>query len=127
MTNVLRRESSGKINKEWIYFQSHYSITKGAHWLGFGTDYVRRIPVNSKGRMIIQKLDEAIQEELDMDRCPIFVNGTAGTTVLGAIDDIDAIADVCQKYGIWMHVDVSSNFFNFFKFNFEIQKIPLYI
>ncbi|MDG2455765.1 MAG: pyridoxal-dependent decarboxylase, partial [Bacteroidia bacterium] len=33
------------------------------------------------------------------------VNATAGTTVLGAFDDINALADVCQKYRLWLHVD----------------------
>ena len=33
--------------------------------------------------------------------------GTTGTTVLGACDDLNAVADVCQKHGVWFHVDVS--------------------
>ncbi len=36
---------------------------------------------------------------------PYFVNATAGTTVAGAFDPLDAIADVCEKHGLWMHVD----------------------
>ncbi|XP_075984578.1 cysteine sulfinic acid decarboxylase isoform X2 [Anticarsia gemmatalis] len=84
---------------------SHYSITKAAHWLGFGTDQIRRIPVNSKGQILVQKLDEAIQKEKALCRYPVFVNAMAGTTVLGSIDDIDAVADVCKKHGVWMHVD----------------------
>lgn len=87
--------------------QSHYSIKKAAHWLGFGTDSIRTIQTNAKGQMLVHKLDETIQIEKDLGRCPIFVNGMAGTTVLGAIDDLEAVADVCQKHGVWMHVDVS--------------------
>lgn len=37
---------------------------------------------------------------------PSFVMATTGSTVLGSCDDLNAIADVCEKYGIWMHVDV---------------------
>ena len=36
---------------------------------------------------------------------PFFVNATAATTVMGAFDPFDAIADVAQKYGLWMHID----------------------
>ena len=36
---------------------------------------------------------------------PFFVNATAGTTVLGAYDPLHAIADVCERHGLWMHVD----------------------
>lgn len=38
-------------------------------------------------------------------KVPYFVNATAGTTVYGAYDPLDKIADICQKYGLWMHVD----------------------
>lgn len=37
---------------------------------------------------------------------PMFVNATAGTTVYGAFDPINEIADICEKYNIWLHVDV---------------------
>lgn len=39
---------------------------------------------------------------------PFFVSATAGTTVYGAFDPLIAISDICKKYNIWMHVDVSS-------------------
>lgn len=39
---------------------------------------------------------------------PFMVNATAGTTVLGAFDPIEEIADLCEKYNLWLHVDVSS-------------------
>lgn len=79
---------------------------KGAHWLGFGTDNIIQIATNEFGQMDLKQLAAGIQREKDSGRYPVMVNATAGTTVLGAIDDMDAIADVCQKHGIWMHVDV---------------------
>lgn len=38
---------------------------------------------------------------------PFFVSATAGTTVYGAFDPLIAISDICRKYSVWMHVDVS--------------------
>lgn len=38
---------------------------------------------------------------------PLYVNATAGTTVYGAFDPIQEIADICEKYNLWLHVDVS--------------------
>lgn len=38
---------------------------------------------------------------------PFFVSATAGTTVYGAFDPLIAIADICKKHSVWMHVDVS--------------------
>ncbi|XP_050355162.1 glutamate decarboxylase 1 isoform X1 [Nymphalis io] len=84
---------------------SHYSIMKAAHWLGFGTENVRIIRTNDFGQLVAEELEVTIQKELALGRYPVLVNATAGTTVLGAIDDLDAVADICQKYGIWMHVD----------------------
>lgn len=52
-------------------------------------------------------LEEAIQETERKGHVPLVVVGTAGTTVLGAFDPLDKIADVCRKYHIWFHVDVS--------------------
>ncbi|XP_059051634.1 cysteine sulfinic acid decarboxylase [Achroia grisella] len=84
---------------------SHYSIKKAAHWLGFGTECIRIIKTNNNGQMIVEDLEKAIQKEKDCGRYPLLVNATAGTTVLGAIDNLEAVADICKKYGVWMHVD----------------------
>lgn len=40
----------------------------------------------------------------------MYVNATAGTTVYGAFDPINAIADICEKYNMWLHVDVRPYF-----------------
>ncbi|CAH0402477.1 unnamed protein product [Chilo suppressalis] len=84
---------------------SHYSIKKAAHWLGFGTESVKVINTNNEGQMSPSELEDAIERELELGRRPLMVNATAGTTVLGAIDELEAIAKVCQKFNVWMHVD----------------------
>ncbi|XP_028038924.1 acidic amino acid decarboxylase GADL1 isoform X2 [Bombyx mandarina] len=84
---------------------SHYSIRKAAHWLGFGTESLRPIKANEHGQMIVSELEKAIEREKEENRYPVLVNATAGTTVLGAIDDLNDIANVCKKHGVWMHVD----------------------
>lgn len=60
-----------------------------------------------RGRMNPQKLKEMIDTHRAEGRLPFFVNCTAGTTVMGAFDPIQEIADICQENNIWMHVDVS--------------------
>lgn len=57
--------------------------------------------------MLASDLEKQIGIVLKDNRLPYFVNATAGTTVLGAFDNLDEIADVCEKYNIWLHVDVS--------------------
>ncbi|CAH4027522.1 unnamed protein product [Pieris brassicae] len=83
----------------------HYSIMKAAHWLGLGTESVRLIKSNQCGQMVIEELERAMKNDIISNKVPIMVNGTAGTTVLGAIDNLDKIADICAEHGVWMHVD----------------------
>ncbi|XP_026332035.1 cysteine sulfinic acid decarboxylase-like [Hyposmocoma kahamanoa] len=84
---------------------SHYSIMKAAHWLGLGTDCVRVIKADERGVMVTEALNKAIEEEIEANNIPLLVNATAGTTVLGAIDDLQSIAATCKKFGVWLHVD----------------------
>jgi len=57
--------------------------------------------------MIPEDLEKKIKEAKSEKRIPFFVNTTCGTTVLGSFDPIEKIADVCEKYKLWLHVDVS--------------------
>lgn len=86
--------------------QSHYSIKLGCAVSGIGTDNCVTVPSDIGGRMIPTELERLICERLEMGHCPIMVNATAGTTVLGAFDPLNKISDICRKYNLWMHVDV---------------------
>lgn len=57
--------------------------------------------------MIIKDLERAIQDTEDNGNIPLGVVGTAGTTVLGAFDDFERIADLCETHNMWFHIDVS--------------------
>ena len=85
--------------------ESHYSNAKNASFAGIGRSNVRYIQADSRGRMMVDKLEEQIQVDLAEGFVPMYVNATAGTTVLGAFDPIEEIADITEKYGIWLHVD----------------------
>ena len=87
--------------------ESHYSFQKAANWLGLGMDNCVAVKTNELGQMLIEDLEQQILKAKTLGKEPFFVNATAGTTVLGAFDDFNAVADVCEKYGLWMHVDVS--------------------
>ncbi|XP_072173465.1 cysteine sulfinic acid decarboxylase-like [Diadema setosum] len=87
--------------------QSHYSVLKGAAFLGIGTENVIKVKTDSSGRMLPSSLEEEILAAKARDTIPLVVVGTSGTTVLGAYDPLDKIADVCEKYGIWFHIDAA--------------------
>ncbi|KAJ1663261.1 Glutamate decarboxylase 2 [Coemansia sp. RSA 1813] len=86
---------------------AHYSIEKAAVAAGVGLDNVVHVPVDGRGRMDAAALRRLVEQEKETDGVPFFVNATAGTTVLGAFDPLDAIADVCEDHGLWLHVDGS--------------------
>lgn len=65
--------------------------------------------------MIPSELERLVRESFEQGNRPFFVNCTCGTTVLGSFDPIHPIADICEKYNLWFHVDVRLGFrFEFF-------------
>jgi len=99
--------SSGMSQPMIIYTskESHYSNAKNASFVGIGRNNIRFIQADSVGRMIPSALEVQIEKDINDGFVPTYVNATAGTTVLGAFDPIDKIADITEKYGIWLHVD----------------------
>lgn len=73
---------------------------------GFGDENCVPVPTYPEsGAMIPEELEKAIQESIAQNRKPFFVNCMAGTTVYGSYDDYVAVAAICKKYNVWMHVD----------------------
>ncbi len=89
----------------YVSEESHYSIKKNAGLIGLGRDSVRFIEADDAGRMIPERLDEAIERDTADGVRPLMIVATSGTTVMGAFDPIDAIADVARKHALWLHVD----------------------
>lgn len=84
---------------------SHYSIQKNASLIGIGRDQVRFIKTNEMGEMLAEDLELQIKQDLAKGFHPFFVNATAGTTVMGAFDDVESISKVCKSYNLWLHLD----------------------
>jgi aromatic-L-amino-acid decarboxylase len=83
----------------------HYSVTRAVELLGIGSDHLRAIEIDGLRRMRPEALDRALADDLAAGVVPVAVVATAGTTLTGAIDPLDRIADVCEARGVWMHVD----------------------
>lgn len=84
---------------------SHYSIPKNAAFAGIGRDNIRYIHNDAHGKMDTAHLQECIEQDTASGHTPFLINATAGSTVLGAFDDINALADMAQQYNLWLHVD----------------------
>ena len=57
--------------------------------------------------MDVADLRLQLQLAVDSGKTPLLVNAMCGTTVLGAFDPLTSVADLCEEFGVWMHVDVS--------------------
>ncbi|NWR64122.1 CSAD decarboxylase, partial [Bucorvus abyssinicus] len=104
------RRQGGRALPRLVLFtsqESHFSIQKGAAFLGIGTDNVRPVGTDQRGKMIPEELEKEIQRAKDEGAEPFLVCATCGTTVLGAFDPLGPIADLCQRHGLWLHVDAA--------------------
>jgi aromatic-L-amino-acid decarboxylase len=84
---------------------AHSSVEKDAIVAGIGSENVRRIPVNKAYQMDPAALEQAISADLDAGFLPFCVVATAGTTSSTSIDPLSDVADVCDRFVLWMHVD----------------------
>ena len=74
---------------------------------GLGTDNCISVPCNEKGQMIPEELERLVHKSISDGKIPFMVTATAGTTVFGAFDPINPIADICEKHHLWLHIDAA--------------------
>jgi glutamate/tyrosine decarboxylase-like PLP-dependent enzyme len=84
---------------------SHYTIKRGLAVMGMGMNACVNVDVNDEGMMDPVALEAAVVQAKAEGKTPFMVNATCGTTVYGAYDPLNAIADVCKRHNMWLHVD----------------------
>jgi aromatic-L-amino-acid decarboxylase len=87
--------------------EAHSSVDKAVMTLGFGLSALRKIPTDDGLRMDAKALAAAIERARRAGAIPLAVVATVGTTSTTAIDPVAAIADICAREKIWLHVDAS--------------------
>ena len=85
--------------------ETHGWARKAVELLGLGNASFRRIPVDPDYRISLPALTQAIEQDRAAGALPGCVIATAATVNTGAIDDLEAVADLCRSQGIWLHVD----------------------
>ena len=86
---------------------AHSSIEKAVRLAGLGKAHLRLIPVDAAHAMRPDALAEAIERDLAAGLRPCAIIASSGTTSTTAFDPLDAIADVAERHGIWLHVDAA--------------------
>ncbi|MEJ2185149.1 MAG: pyridoxal-dependent decarboxylase [Gemmatimonadota bacterium] len=87
--------------------EAHSSVDKAVITLGLGLDNVVRLPSDAEFRMVPELLQRAIDQDRQQGRRPLAVVATVGTTGVTAVDPVPEIADICQREGLWLHVDAA--------------------
>ncbi len=87
--------------------QAHSSVEKAALAIGVGRHGVVKIDVDDQFRMKPDALESAIKRDLSEGWLPFCVSATIGTTSTTSIDPVPQIADICEKYKLWLHVDAA--------------------
>lgn len=85
--------------------QAHSCIARTFDIIGLGQEALRSIPTDDSYRMDIDALREAIAKDKQAGHNPFCVVGTAGAVNVGAIDDLEAIAQVAREHDLWFHID----------------------
>jgi glutamate/tyrosine decarboxylase-like PLP-dependent enzyme len=107
--NVRQRGVQG-MTRPFVLYQSdqgHFSVRKAVEAMGLGSDSIHVIPSTSAHQIDVEALARRVREDREAGFTPFCVSATAGTVETGAIDPLDELADLCQREGLWLHVDGS--------------------
>jgi len=85
--------------------QSHYSNGRAASVMGLGEKSIIKVPVNSEYRMEISEIRKIYSNLKEQGKRVFAIIANACSTSTGTYDDLNEIADFCEEYNIWMHVD----------------------
>jgi aromatic-L-amino-acid decarboxylase len=85
--------------------EAHSAADKAAIVLGIGQEGLRKIGTDNEFRMDVAELERAIEEDLAAGWYPFAVVATVGTTSTSSVDPVPQIADICEHYHLWLHVD----------------------
>jgi len=89
----------------YVSEEGHSCLDKSMELLGMGRNQLRKIPVDPGYRIQVEALEEAIVADRAANLQPFCIIGNAGTVNTGAVDPLDALADIAIRHNLWLHVD----------------------
>ncbi len=85
--------------------QTHSCVAQAFDILGLGKDALRKVSCNDAFEMDVAVLKDIIAKDKAAGLTPFLIVGTAGAVNMGAIDDLEQVADVAAQNDMWFHVD----------------------
>ncbi len=106
---VTAREAAGHPEAPAVYMsdQSHSALKRAALIAGVRRDCIRLAPTGDDFRTDMHELARMVARDRDAGLQPLALCANAGTAGTGAIDPLPAMADFCERQGIWLHVDAA--------------------
>lgn len=104
----VQAEGLGAAAKPMVLYASdatHNSVDKAVQLLGLGRRALRHLPTNDQRQLRLDALEAAILQDRAAGFAPFAVVANVGTVDAGAIDDLEGIADLCEREVLWLHVD----------------------
>jgi aromatic-L-amino-acid/L-tryptophan decarboxylase len=105
--NINSKGFEGKCLRVYCSTEAHSSIEKAVRIAGIGSDNLIKIPIDENLKMISLELDRQIKLDIDAGFVPTCVIGALGTTGTCAVDPLDELAEIANKYNIWYHIDAA--------------------
>ena len=87
--------------------QAHFSIARALDVLGFPPETLRIVPSDDRFRLHAAPVAEAIAEDRAAGDVPFAVAAVSGSTNTGSVDLVGELADLCEREGLWLHVDAA--------------------
>ena len=104
----VRTEGVQAAPRPLVFYSSsevHSCHQKAAELLGLGNRALHKVPVDSTYKIDVSALGHTIAADREAGAKPFCIIGNAGTVNTGAVDDLNALADLCKREGLWFHVD----------------------
>lgn len=104
---IAKKIKSKDIENSTIYLtkQAHHCVTKALKIVGLHEVQLRYIQMDNKYRMIPDLLEKQIVKDKAEGLNPFMLVASAGSTDVGAIDPLNKLADISDKYNLWYHID----------------------
>lgn len=106
---VVAREAAGHPERPVVYMsdQSHGALKRAALIAGVRREQIRLVRTGDDFRIDLDALTRLLARDRDAGLRPVAVCANAGTSGTGSIDPLPALADLCEREGLWLHVDAA--------------------
>lgn len=108
LEGAVRQQGIAVSGKQLVAYTSraaHGCIAKAMDMAGIGSGFLRTIATDAMHRMQISELQAAMAADRKAGLVPFLIVGTAGTVDVGAVDELEALAEIAFEAGVWFHVD----------------------